>query len=94
MIAIVYGTTGELIKLAPVILELERRGHPPLMLCTGQQVQQLPVFARELDLPDASLWLGRGSGGHDLDRKRDIPGWMTHVAVFGGATTHPSCASF
>lgn len=81
VIGIVYGTTGELIKLAPVILELGRRSHRPLMLCTGQQVRQIPSFAAELGLPEASLWLGRGSGGHDLDRKREIPGWMTHVAV-------------
>ena len=81
MIAIVYGTTGELIKLAPVILELERRGHHPLLLCTGQQVQQLPACADELGLPEVSLWLARGSGGHDLERKREIPGWATRVAA-------------
>lgn len=81
MIAIVYGTTGELIKLAPVILELERHGHRPLMLSTGQQVRQIPAFAAELGLPEVSLWLARGSGGHDLDRKREIPGWATRVAV-------------
>jgi UDP-N-acetylglucosamine 2-epimerase (non-hydrolysing) len=81
MIAIIYGTTGELIKLAPVILELEHRGHRPLTLCTGQQVEQIPGFARELGLPEVNLWLSRGSGRHDLDRKREIPGWATRVAV-------------
>jgi UDP-N-acetylglucosamine 2-epimerase (non-hydrolysing) len=81
MIAIIYGTTGELIKLAPVILELERRDHLPLMLCTGQQMQQIPTFSAQLGLPEANLWLGRGSGGHDLDRKREIPGWAMRVAV-------------
>ena len=81
VIAIVFGTTGELIKLAPVVHELQRRGHPPLMLSTGQQVTQLPGFAAELGLPAADLWLARGSGGHDLDRKREIPGWAARVAV-------------
>jgi UDP-N-acetylglucosamine 2-epimerase (non-hydrolysing) len=80
LIGIVYGTTGELIKLAPVIVELRRRGHDPLMLCTGQQVEQIPTFQADLGLPDVTLWLGRGSDGRDLDRKREIPGWMLRVA--------------
>ena len=79
MIAIVYGTTGELIKLAPVIEALRAEGHAPLLLCTGQQVGQLPGFQRELGLPDVSMWLARGSGGTDLDRKREIPGWVARV---------------
>lgn len=80
MIAVVFGTTGELIKLAPVIRELARRGHPPVMLSTGQQVEQLPACGRELGLPAVALWLARGSGGSDLDRKREIPGWAARVA--------------
>jgi UDP-N-acetylglucosamine 2-epimerase (non-hydrolysing) len=81
VIAVVYGTTGELIKLAPVIRELQRRGHEPLMLCTGQQVTQVPTFQAELGLPPVALWLARGSGGEDLDAKAEIPGWATRVAV-------------
>ncbi len=81
MIGVVYGTTGELIKMAPVIEELRRRGHTPLMLSTGQQVQQLPAFHADLRLPEADMWLARGSGGHDLDRKREIPGWAATVAA-------------
>lgn len=80
LIAIVYGTTGELIKLAPVIAELRRRGHEPLLLCTGQQVEQIPSFQADLGLPEVALWLARGWGGHDLDRKREIPGWILRVA--------------
>jgi UDP-N-acetylglucosamine 2-epimerase (non-hydrolysing) len=81
VIAIAYGTTGELIKLAPVIHELRRRDHTPLMLSTGQQVEQLPAFSRELGLSPVDVWLARGSHGHDLDRKREIPGWAANVAV-------------
>lgn len=80
VIAVIFGTTGELIKLAPVIHELQRRGHPPLMLSTGQQAQQLAAFGLELGLPAVDLWLARGSGGSDLDRKREIPGWAIRVA--------------
>lgn len=81
MIAVVYGTTGELIKLAPVIRELQRRGHEPLMLCTGQQVTQVQMFQAELGLPPVALWLARGAGGEDLDSKGEIPGWAMRVAV-------------
>jgi UDP-N-acetylglucosamine 2-epimerase (non-hydrolysing) len=81
MIAVVFGTTGELIKLAPVILELERRGHRPLMLCTGQQVQQVPLFASDLGLPPVGAWLAPGADGRDLRRKREIPGWASRVAA-------------
>lgn len=81
MIAVVYGTTGELIKLAPVIRELQRRGREPLMLCTGQQVTQVPTFQTELGLPPVALWLARGSGGGDLDAKAEIPGWTMRVAI-------------
>ncbi len=81
MIGIVYGTTGELIKLAPVIVELRRRGHEPLLLCTGQQAAQIPAFQRELRLPDVGMWLARGSRGQDLDAKRQIPGWAARVGL-------------
>jgi UDP-N-acetylglucosamine 2-epimerase (non-hydrolysing) len=81
VIAIVFGTTGELIKLAPVILELERRGGRPLMVCTGQQARQIPAFTAELGLPAVDLWLARGAGGRDLQRKREIPGWAARVLV-------------
>jgi UDP-N-acetylglucosamine 2-epimerase (non-hydrolysing) len=79
VIGVVYGTTGELIKLAPVILELQRRGHRPLMLCTGQQVAQIPAFQRELGLGEVDVWLARGAGGHDLRAKREIPAWAGRV---------------
>jgi UDP-N-acetylglucosamine 2-epimerase (non-hydrolysing) len=81
VIAIVYGTTGELIKLAPVIVQLRERGLEPMMLCTGQQVEQIPSFQRALELPDVTWWLARGWRRHDLGRKREIPPWVTHVFV-------------
>jgi UDP-N-acetylglucosamine 2-epimerase (non-hydrolysing) len=81
MIGIIFGTTGELIKLAPVIIELERRGHRPLMICTGQQVQQIPPFQTALGLPATDLWLARGAGRLDLDRKRQIPPWASRVVA-------------
>lgn len=83
MILTVYGTTGELIKLAPVLVRLRARGHGYLSATTGQQVRQIPVFLDAFELPPPDLWLARGSGGRDLRSSRDIPIWAaTAVATF------------
>jgi UDP-N-acetylglucosamine 2-epimerase (non-hydrolysing) len=84
VICTVYGTTGELIKLAPVLTRLRDGGHPFLQATTGQQVQQLPGLLEQLGLPQPDLWLGRGARGRDLERNRDLPGWLAGVcARFG-----------
>ena len=44
MILVAFGTTGELIKLAPVLLRLRERGHRYVLATTGQQVQQIPTL--------------------------------------------------
>jgi UDP-N-acetylglucosamine 2-epimerase (non-hydrolysing) len=76
----VFGTTGELIKLAPVLLRLDARGHPYVLATTGQQVQQIPSFLDQFGLRQPDLWLGRGAGGSDLRVNSDIPGWLARVA--------------
>ncbi len=80
MIAVVYGTTGELIKLAPVLVRLREGEVPTLTICTGQQPEQIPVLLDDLELPRPDVWLGRGHGGHDLERMRELPGWLVQVA--------------
>lgn len=79
MILVVFGTTGELIKLAPVLLGLEERGHRYVLATTGQQVQQIPSFLEQFGLRQPDLWLGRGAAGRDLRVNRDIPGWLRTV---------------
>jgi UDP-N-acetylglucosamine 2-epimerase (non-hydrolysing) len=79
MIAVVFGTTGELIKLAPVLVRLRRRGSPFLLVTTGQQVTQIPIFLKEFGLPEPDLWLGHGAGGRDLAASSDIPAWLARV---------------
>lgn len=80
MILVVFGTTGELIKLAPVLLRLEERGHAYVLATTGQQVEQIPVFLDQFGLRRPDVWLARGAGGRDLRTNRDIPGWLSAVA--------------
>jgi UDP-N-acetylglucosamine 2-epimerase (non-hydrolysing) len=79
MILVVFGTTGELIKLAPVLTELERRPGSLLLATTGQQVEQIPSFLDQFGLRQPDLWLGQGSHGRDLRVNRDIPGWLARI---------------
>jgi UDP-N-acetylglucosamine 2-epimerase (non-hydrolysing) len=79
VIFVVFGTTGELIKLAPVLLRLDERGHTYLLATTGQQVQQIPGFLEQFGLRQPDLWLARGARGRDLRVNSDIPGWVARV---------------
>jgi UDP-N-acetylglucosamine 2-epimerase (non-hydrolysing) len=79
VIALVYGTTAELIKLAPVYRRLEAIGAAPLLWCTGQQYDELPEISERLGIPQPDVWLGRGVKGRSLSRTWDVPPWMWHV---------------
>jgi UDP-N-acetylglucosamine 2-epimerase (non-hydrolysing) len=79
VILVVFGTTGELIKLAPVLRRLDERRSPYLLATTGQQVQQIPGFLDQFGLRQPDLWLARGAGGRDLRVNSDIPGWFARV---------------
>jgi UDP-N-acetylglucosamine 2-epimerase (non-hydrolysing) len=79
VILVVFGTTGELIKLAPVLLLLEQRDHKYVLATTGQQVEQIPSFLDQFGLRQPDLWLGRGARGRDLRVNRNIPGWLGTV---------------
>lgn len=76
---VVYGTTGELIKLAPLLMALERRGTPATTACTGQQPEQIPVMLRDFGLRQPDVWLARGARGRDLTRPGEIPRWLADV---------------
>jgi UDP-N-acetylglucosamine 2-epimerase (non-hydrolysing) len=79
VILVVFGTTGELIKLAPVLLRLDARGHPYVLATTGQQVQQIPSFLEQFGLRQPEVCLARGASGRDLRVNSDIPGWAATV---------------
>ena len=65
-IAVVLGTRPEIIKMAPVIRECQRRGLDHFVLHTGQHYsyEMDRVFFEELELPDSSYNLDAGSGSH------------------------------
>jgi UDP-N-acetylglucosamine 2-epimerase (non-hydrolysing) len=79
VILVVFGTTGELIKLAPVLLRLDEREHGYVLATTAQQVQQIPSFLKQFGLRQPDVWLARGAGGRDLQVNGDIPGWLARV---------------
>jgi UDP-N-acetylglucosamine 2-epimerase (non-hydrolysing) len=65
-VAIVLGTRPEIIKMSPVIRELEARGVDFFILHTGQHYDYNmdEAFFEELKLPAAKHNLGVGSGSH------------------------------
>jgi UDP-N-acetylglucosamine 2-epimerase (non-hydrolysing) len=65
-IAVVLGTRPEIIKMAPVIRECQRRGLDHFVLHTGQHYsyEMDRVFFEQLELPPAEYNLDAGSGTH------------------------------
>ncbi|MGC8988220.1 non-hydrolyzing UDP-N-acetylglucosamine 2-epimerase [Infirmifilum sp.] len=62
----ILGTRPEIIKLAPVVKELEKRGIDFFILHTGQHFSYNMdrVFFEQLELPQPKYNLGVGSGSH------------------------------
>ncbi len=84
MICVIFGTTGELIKLAPVLTRIRRAGGRYVTATTAQQVEQIPALLSQLGLPQPDLYLARGRRGRDLHSNADIPFWLARVcATFG-----------
>jgi len=65
-VAVVVGTRPEIIKMAPIIKELEKRGADFLVVHTGQHYSYNmdEVFFKQLELPQANFKLEVGSGSH------------------------------
>lgn len=65
-VAVVLGTRPEIIKLAPVLWECERRGLDSLLVHTGQHYSDEldSVFFNQLDLPEPAYNLEVGSAPH------------------------------
>lgn len=80
MIAFVYGTTAELIKIAPVYQRIVAAGGRPLLWSTGQHAEELPTTTARLHLPEPDFVLANGFHGHSLSRTTDVPVWMADIA--------------
>ena len=75
-IAIVLGTRPEIIKMAPVIRELQRQGREYFILHTGQHYSYNldRVFFEQLKLPQAKYNLEVGSGSHAEETAKILTG--------------------
>lgn len=92
-IGIVLGTRPEIIKLAPVIEEVEARSLDRFIVHTNQHYdwEMDAQFFEELELPPADLNLGVGSGSHGEQtakmlaaiEKAIVEQELTHVVVQG-----------
>src|SRR5207253_432579 len=81
VICAVYGTTGELIKLWPVLRGIEERGGRFVNATTAQQVAQIPGLLAELGLRQPDVYFAHGHGGKELHTNRDIPPWLAADAA-------------
>ncbi|HZK05384.1 MAG TPA: UDP-N-acetylglucosamine 2-epimerase [Actinomycetaceae bacterium] len=87
-IAFIVGTTAELIKLAPVMHELDSRGVPYQIWATAQHVTGVPGTANDLNVrrPDRVMIAPRQR--KHITRSRQIPAWASRV--MGYAIRHRS----
>lgn len=67
-LAFVLGTRPEIIKLAPVIAEADRRGIAFELVHTGQHYSDIldGIFFEQFDIPDPDYHLGVGSASHGV----------------------------
>ena len=76
LVVVVCGTRPEIIKMAPVITELERRSAKFFILHTGQHYSYSldKVFFEQLQIPQAKYNLEVGSGSHAEQTARILTG--------------------
>jgi UDP-N-acetylglucosamine 2-epimerase (non-hydrolysing) len=77
LICSVVGARPNFMKVAPVVLELGRRGIEQLLVHTGQHYDSAmsDVFIHELHMPLPDVFLGVGSGSHAEQTARVMTGF-------------------
>jgi UDP-N-acetylglucosamine 2-epimerase (non-hydrolysing) len=80
-VAFVLGTRPEIIKLAPVIKECEKRDLSTVVVHTGQHYSESldDVFFRQLELKPPDVNLGIGSGTHGRQTGEMLVGIEEHL---------------
>lgn len=86
MIVVVYGTTGELIKLISLIKEIPE--DQQIRVNTNQQPKQLAQLMDDARLPEPHFTLTSGRKGRDLEKKTDILLWGMHLLANTTHETH------
>lgn len=98
----VVGARPNFIKMAPIVLEMKKRGIPQMLVHTGQHYdpQMSQVFFDELGMPKPDVDLGVGSGSHAMQTARIMLGFepilLEHrpdlVVVGGDVNSTIACA--
>lgn len=78
MLAFIYGTTGELIKIAPLLISVPRDQY--ILINTVQQANQLPKLQKQLGIHD-DFWLAYGYKGRDLENYFQVLMWLPVVIM-------------
>lgn len=81
MVFIVYGTTGELIKLVPLITELKKKNKCYCVAFVQQEEQLQKFFKAYPHIPKPDLWLVRGYRNRDLDKFPQMPVWLLKARI-------------
>jgi UDP-N-acetylglucosamine 2-epimerase (non-hydrolysing) len=77
MIVVVYGTTGELIKIMPILKSLDKDSY--ITVCTYQQPQQLARLFADAKIERPDITIGQSEDAEDLERLGSIPLWFTRL---------------
>jgi UDP-N-acetylglucosamine 2-epimerase (non-hydrolysing) len=77
----VFGTTGELIKIFPLITALEELNVPIELWSTSQQIGELPKAIESLGIKTDVDWLTQGRKGTSLRSKQDVFVWLLNVCI-------------
>jgi UDP-N-acetylglucosamine 2-epimerase (non-hydrolysing) len=77
MVIFVYGTTGELIKIVPLLKIIPRQQY--ILINTVQQANQLPKLQEQFGIKDDFL-LGYGYKGRDLENYFQAIRWLPIVS--------------
>ena len=77
LIHVLLGTKAELIKVAPVLTELDRRDVVYRLVETGQHGAQLPALRAELGVREPDVRLG---GSSNVDGIGQAVRWMVGLA--------------
>lgn len=78
-VALVAGTTAEIIKLAPVMQELRARGIGYALWSSDQHVSGMRETLQNLGLPQPDRHLVPASRRRHIAASRQVPGWVASV---------------
>lgn len=80
-IVFIAGTTAELIKLSPVLAELDSRGEPYRLWTTGQHVTGVAETLADLGVRAPDRHLIAATRHRHVAATRQVPGWVARVVA-------------